>query len=464
MKNPVTLKYQEYTPILNACKVPYRVADTWLLSGEPVRANRWLLFISSMAVDTPGLLEKVLPELSSRRVAFRVVKNQLLQFEVNAGEMGIDNLGKVLTVYPRDIEELQALIEVLQPVTNGVRGPSLDDSIQVSKNIYVGYAEGLEPDGSPVRLSKPEKQLIPFPLRDQYPLHRKLKRIWAGRFRPYERLELSNIKASLYKCFDFLRLSSCMIKRGRIYTADDPWGRHVRHRLESEMKWMQRFQGIIPVPKVYKIFEQLGDTFLVMGLIKGVVLTQWIKELFNGKNWGDLPAAVRLLILQVFSDITGMTGKVHAEGCAICDITADNFMIPRKYIPGKLLPYAIDLELMYDFKNRKPDPHYLLGTPGYASPEQMSYQIPTAKNDLYSLGALLIYCLTAVHPAAVISKDKKEVRERLREGGINDGLIDLIQKCLSRNPMERPSIVQVQTVIQRERDKLDRKIHLLTAA
>lgn len=457
-----TLHYREYAPILNDHKIKYRAAGNWLLSGILLLENRWLLFVSCIAVDTPDLLKKVLPLLRSRHLAFRIAKNQFAQYAINAGETEIDNFGKTLTIYPRSIDELRALILPLQTLTEGVRGPCLDDSIRVGKNLFVGYAERIEQDGTPVNLSIPDKQLIPFAIPKEYPLHRKLKRIWARRFAPCQLLTYS-VKAALYKSIDIRKLSACMVKRGRIYTADDPFGRHVKHRLETERKWMQRFKGIIPVPEVYLLFEYLGDIFLAMELIDGVVLKQWITELYNGKTWADLSPAVRLLILQVFFDVTVITNKVHAEGCVICDLTADNLMIPKKYTPGKL-PYAIDLELVYDFKNGKPNPHYMLGTPGYACPEQMSYQIPTARNDLYSLGALLIFCLTAVHPFEIISKDKKEVREQLRQRGINDGLIYLVLQCLARNPVERPTINSIQATIQTEQEKLNQKIHLQTAA
>jgi serine/threonine protein kinase len=120
--------------------------------------------------------------------------------------------------------------------------------------------------------------------------------------------------------------------------------------------------------------------------------------------------------------------------------------------------------LIYDFRNGKPQPHYMLGTPGYAPPEQMSYQIPTSKNDLYSLGALLIFFLTATHPSKIISKDKKETREKLREKRVSDIFIYLVLLCLSRDPMERPTINYIQTTILNEQKKLNKKIHLQTAA
>jgi hypothetical protein len=170
---------------------------------------------------------------------------------------------KALTIFRRSINKLRALIAQLEPETNDRRGACLDDSIRVGKNLYVGYVKRIEADGSPVGLSIPDKQMIPFTILKEYPLNHKLKRIWAGRFAPYE-LVTASFKGALYKCIDLRKLSACMIKRGRIYAAGDPFGRHVNPLLYVCC-------GIIPVPDVYLLFEYLGDIFLAMQLICGVL-------------------------------------------------------------------------------------------------------------------------------------------------------------------------------------------------
>lgn len=72
-------------------------------------------------------------------------------------------------------------------------------------------------------------------------------------------------------------------------------------------------------------------------------------------------------------------------------------------------------------------------TEGYAPPELMERGEVSAKTDVYSLTALIVEMLTGRIPAP------GSLPSALIEMGIDQRLVNLIKKALSRNPEERPT-------------------------
>ena len=239
----------DYAPILKKFHLPYRVSGEWLISGQVCTQHTWLLFVSVMAVDTPALLLSLLPILVKEKIAFRLIKNQDSQLSLNAGEMLEVNFGKVITLYPCDLQQANRLIPLLLPFTDRSRGPQLDDCIRLGKTLYAGYAASTDEEGNPTTITIPT---IPFP--SASPIRRMLPKVVGKRYIPIKMIH-SSVKTTLYKAFFLPTLRICLLKRGRSYLADDLYGRHIRHRFEWEMKCIRRFQPIVPVPARALLFS-----------------------------------------------------------------------------------------------------------------------------------------------------------------------------------------------------------------
>ena len=87
----------------------------------------------------------------------------------------------------------------------------------------------------------------------------------------------------------------------------------------------------------------------------------------------------------------------------------------------------------------------LLGTPAFASPEQLRGDILNAQSDMYSVGATLFYLLSGNAPfeesnmvrllARVLEEPAPAIRQRRPE--VPAGLAAIITKCLSKSPGDR---------------------------
>lgn len=98
---------------------------------------------------------------------------------------------------------------------------------------------------------------------------------------------------------------------------------------------------------------------------------------------------------------------------------------------------------------------HIVGTPAYVSPEQARGDVVDTRSDIYSLGAVAYYLLTAQPPflratiAETLAAHDSEVPLPLRErdAAIDEDLAGVIMRCLEKNPERRYQLVQ-----QLERD------------
>ncbi|MFD2686151.1 serine/threonine-protein kinase [Streptomyces phyllanthi] len=87
-----------------------------------------------------------------------------------------------------------------------------------------------------------------------------------------------------------------------------------------------------------------------------------------------------------------------------------------------------------------------VGSPGFLAPEQVRGAAVTPATDVFSLGATLAYSATADSPFGHGSSEVmlyRVVHEEPQLHGVPDALAPLIRACLSKDPEERPSTLQL---------------------
>jgi serine/threonine protein kinase len=437
----------EYAPILSKCGLTFHQGNIWLTGGGVTGFKGWVIFISCVTYRMPELLHIVAPVLLRYRVAFRVVKNQLVHYMLNAGELDIQQFGKVVAIYPETLQDATGVVNELQGLTVSFRGPLLADCVRLGAVLYAGYISNTDNEGSGT-IKNPKRKYIPFASDAKYINHKPTK-IIGKHFVPFAVIAES-AKVGIFKAVNIKgwALTTCIIKRGRAYTADDNLNRNVKHRLQWEMKVMESLRDVIPVPHVIDLFEYNEDTFLVMDYIGYTPMRKKVQGILRKRKWVDLSPILRADLLQDYREILTIVEKIHACGYVHRDLTDTNFLIPKRGA-GKQI-YTIDFELAYDLKNKTPSPAFVMGTPGYVSPEQLAGAIPTTREDIRSLGALLLFIVTGILPKDFIIGGNKETREKLDGLQILPGLVDLIMLCMRRNPMERPTIERMYKVVTGE--------------
>ena len=95
-------------------------------SGPDDPEQGWKLHLSATILDAIELLKKVGPELSNRGLLYKAPSSLREVDRLNSGiYYGYSQVGKVLTVYPRNTAEAVVLAKLLNRLTYGIKAPTV---------------------------------------------------------------------------------------------------------------------------------------------------------------------------------------------------------------------------------------------------------------------------------------------------------------------------------------------------
>jgi serine/threonine protein kinase len=228
----------------------------------------------------------------------------------------------------------------------------------------------------------------------------------------------------------------------------------IRTDLKDDSEFVQRFlnearraaaltnEHIARVHDVGRL--ESGDLYLVMERLEGVGLDAHVRE------QGPLPQADAV---QFVRQVCEGLSEAHAAGIVHRDIKPENLFLAQRSDGKrtlKVLDFGISKQTTGDAPTSLTNSERSLGSPWYMSPEQM---IDTSsvdhRADIWSLGVVLFELLTATRPfeggsipevcAGVLTLPAPALRERRPD--IDPALEAIIQRCLAKNPDERPANV-----------------------
>jgi len=196
-----------------------------------------------------------------------------------------------------------------------------------------------------------------------------------------------------------------------------------RARLETEARSMA---GLAHpnVVSVFDIRQDDNELFLVMELISGGTLWEWVR------GHGPMPPA---LAVQVMLPVLNAMQAAHDAGVIHRDLKPQNIMLDASGIP-KVVDFGI-AHVQDSLANTSyTRTGTVLGTWAFMAPEQRhSARQVDERSDLYGLGATLYSLLTAEPPFDLFAADQDS---RLL-AGIPDALAGPIRRATRYNPDER---------------------------
>lgn len=157
-------------------------------------------------------------------------------------------------------------------------------------------------------------------------------------------------------------------------------------RFQQEARLLKQLQHR-NLPVIYDAFNTGGRSFLVMDYIEGKTLLQLLQE-------ADKPLEVDAVI-HYAEQLCDVLAYLHAQKPPVIfrDLKPTNVMVTPE---GRV--YLIDFGIARLFKEGQPQDTVVLGSPGYAPPEQHGSGQTNPRSDLYALGATLHCCLTNRDP------------------------------------------------------------------
>lgn len=203
--------------------------------------------------------------------------------------------------------------------------------------------------------------------------------------------------------------------------------------------WLRHFEreaGLLAtinhpaVPKVYDFFEENGRVYVIMELVPGSDLEALLHQ--HAKPFGE--ARVAHWALQL-CDVLHHLHTAGPEPIVFRDLKPSNIMVT----PDERV-VLIDFGIARVFADEQQGKGTLIGTEGYAPPEQYR-GVVDVRGDVYALGATLHHLLTNVDPRMEVPFTFHERAVRAFNPQVSTVLEDVLNQTLQYDIEERPQSV-----------------------
>ena len=176
------------------------------------------------------------------------------------------------------------------------------------------------------------------------------------------------------------------------------------------------------IPRIVDIIDKEEDPqiYIVMDYVEGESLDKILDE--YGAQSQDL-------VIDWAKQICDTLGYLHSQKPPIIyrDMKPANIMLKPE---GNLK--IIDFGISREYKEQNLADTTVLGTKGYAPPEQFGSRQTDARSDIYALGMTMHHLVTGVDP-----RKQDYVPIKQYNPSLMDGLEIIIDKCVQMNPEDR---------------------------
>lgn len=170
----------------------------------------------------------------------------------------------------------------------------------------------------------------------------------------------------------------------------------------------EKLQGIRckNLPEIYDVFEPDDGQIVLEEYIDGITVAQ----VMEGGKYRSSGAR------KVLYGVCDALAVLHKQGIVHRDVKPENVMIEKS---GRIV--LIDFNASRTESGASKDT-VVMGTVGYAAPEQLGLSQTDARTDIYAAGVLYNVMLTGQHPSVAIASGKPG---------------RIVRKCTAVNPDER---------------------------
>lgn len=167
------------------------------------------------------------------------------------------------------------------------------------------------------------------------------------------------------------------------------------------------------IPIIYETAQDGSHVVVLEEFIDGTTIAEALKTQTYAEN-----EAVKIV-----AELCGALAVLHSLGIIHRDIKPENVMLDRAGVV-KLIDYGA----ARFYKSYQVNDTFIIGTTGFAAPEQFGIAQSDNRTDIFSLGILLNVMLTGEHPSRCLYQGKR--------------LAHIIQKCTQIAPDKRYLNVQ----------------------
>jgi class IV lanthipeptide synthase len=390
----------------------------WIHVDFPERTvppRGWKLHVSATPWSAHDVLDACLPVLVDAHIPFKVPATIERLIELNEGAGGLSQAGKFLTAYPSDADSSVDLARRLDDATRGLRGPRVlnERSLSPSSLVHYRYGDYVEEVASnPI-------QTPPDPFVASGLLDEPQTKLIAGRYLITATLHRS-VRGAVYLAVDASEARSCVVKRAWRDAIVTPDGRDARDRLRQEAELLEMLADDPHFPTVIDVLTEEDDLFVAMDYVEGPTFAERVSALYSE---GSPPHEAQIVTWG--KDLVSALTSLHTNGFVHRDLN------PINLIAGNRLT-LIDLELTQRIGTQTAS--FGAGTIGYVSANQQSGGPARVSDDIYGIGALLVFAATGADPdPGTLTAVAIAARAARRGVDLSPELAGIIAGCLDQD-------------------------------
>lgn len=393
--------------------------DTWRVlrpQGSTVPVQGWKVHVSSGLANAEFVLRETYAYCIRTHTAFKYLRSRNILLARNSKYAPRPASGKLITIYPRDDDQLATILDELGALLDGQEGPYVLSDLRIGAGpLYVRYGGFLErstvtEDGSLVpAIQRPDGTLVPdqrkpgFHVPDWVAPPAALEPHLAGRstgggdelpYRVTGALHFSNAGGVYVAERDGTEV---ILKEARPLAGLDRDGTDAVTRLTREWHTLRRLAGIPGIPAAHEFRTAWEHRFLVQERMPGISLGRWLALHYplsrNGVSAAGVADYTRRA-LHVLDQVERLVHAVHERGTVFGDLHDGNLLVAEDDRVS-----LIDFELAFDVtESRRP----ALGAPGFAAPrDRTGFAI-----DEYALAALALWLFLPLNVVLALDRGK----------------------------------------------------------
>jgi hypothetical protein len=325
----------------------------WTHLVPPVRylpEQGWKIHVSAGPEHTDRALEIVWDHCVGENVQFKYLSTREVHLAHNTKYAPRSGSGKLVTIYPRDDEQLLTLLEDLTKLLDGITGPRVLSDLQWPDSpLHLRYGAFVErfctePNGAVVpALARPDGTLVPdqrrpvFTLPDWAPVppfvQEVLDRRTTGPEFPYRiqrAMHFSNA-GGVYLAERKSDGKVCVLKEARPHAGLDMKSHDAVTRLRREKWALDRLAGTEGAPGVLDYFTMDGHEFLAMEHVDASNLWVWMARIHpmivSENSSPEDYRAYTERVLAVLDRIERVLAGFHARGVGFGDLHYGNVLV-----------------------------------------------------------------------------------------------------------------------------------------
>jgi serine/threonine protein kinase len=180
--------------------------------------------------------------------------------------------------------------------------------------------------------------------------------------------------------------------------------------------------------------EGEAQPYIVMDFIEGPNGGSYnLKQHLRARGGKLSPGEAKHLFKQILTALA----VVHEKRIAHLDLKPENILLDRG-LNAYISDFGVSRTITSKSVMLKDGPVIQGFSPYYASPEQIRHAYGSRHSDIFSLGIILVECLTGQRPEILHSKSEPKVETiRLADQGLDPKWDTLVEHCLSIDPAYR---------------------------